>query len=183
MVGLIGEISLSLSMEIRNARPEEATYLTELSFASKGYWKYPQSYFQRWRQELTITADYILANGVYVCVCGHTICGYYSLLDLQEDLSISGVVLKAGIWLEHMFVHPDNIGQRVGTRLFEHMRDVVQAQGLSHIHLLADPHARKFYEKMGCAYQGEYPSSIPGRTTPYLVYALALKGPTGSENG
>ena len=54
------------SMKIRRALSEEAAWLTELSFASKAYWQYPQSYFRRWQQELTITAEYIETHDVYV---------------------------------------------------------------------------------------------------------------------
>ena len=160
------------STKIRRALPEEAAWLTELSFASKAHWHYPQSYYRRWQQELTITADYIESHDVFVCDDGSSPCGYYSLVVLEEAFTVSGVVLAAGVWLEHMFVHPDNIGQGVGTLLFNHMCRLVEARGDNLIHLLADPHARAFYEKMGCEYQGECASTIPGRTTPYLIYDL-----------
>lgn len=159
-------------VNIRRARAEEASTLTDLSLASKAHWKYPQNYYRLWQQELTITADYINEHTVYVCESGGGICGYYSLVELEEDLSTAGIVLKAGIWLEHMFVHPETIGEKIGTRMFNHLCGVVEGLGGSIIHLLADPHARLFYEKMGCVYQQEYCSSIPGRTTPYLIFEL-----------
>ncbi|NNF46386.1 MAG: GNAT family N-acetyltransferase [Desulfofustis sp.] len=158
--------------KIRRALPEEAARLTELSFASKAYWQYPQSYYRRWQQELTITADFIDTHNVYVCDDGSSPCGFYSLVILHEALHVSGLVLAAGVCLEHMFVHPDNIGQGVGTILFNHMCQLVEEGGNSLIHLLADPHALLFYEKMGCVYQGECSSTIPGRTTPYLICNL-----------
>ncbi len=40
-------------------RAEEAEILTEISFQSKGYWDYPPEYFDIWKDELTITGDYI----------------------------------------------------------------------------------------------------------------------------
>lgn len=160
------------AMNIRRAKTEEASELTELSFASKAYWNYPQGYYQRWQQELTITADYIETHGVYVCISGHRICGYYSLVELREDLHTAGIVLGAGIWLEHMFVDPEYIGETIGTGMFKHMCRVVEGRGGTIVHLLADPHSRRFYEKMGCSYVEEYPSSIPGRTTPYLTCEL-----------
>ena len=160
------------SKKIRRALPEEAERLTELSFASKAHWHYPQRYYRRWQQELTITADYIESHDVYVCDDGSSPCGYYSLVVLEEALTVSGLVLAAGVWLEHMFVHPDHIGRGVGTLLFNHMRRLIEDRGDNPIHLLADPHARLFYEKMGCEYQGECASTIPGRTTPYLICNL-----------
>ena len=160
------------SKKIRRAFPEEAAWLTELSFASKAYWQYPQNYYRRWQQELTITAEYIKTHDVYVCDDGSAPCGFYSLVILHEDLVVSGLVLTAGVWLEHMFVHPNSIGHGVGTLLFNHMCRIVDERGDNLIHLLADPHARLFYEKMGCEYQGECSSTIPGRTTPYLICNL-----------
>ena len=179
MVGLIGERGVMHHLKIRRARPEEAARLTELSFAAKAYWNYPQSHYRRWQQELTITADYIAAHDVYVCGNGPKICGYYSLVILQEDLAVAGALLKAGVWLEHMFVDPASIGRGVGSRLFDHLCQEVHNSGSDSIHILADPHARPFYEKMGCIYQGECPSSIPGRTTPYLVCRLPRRGADG----
>lgn len=38
--------------------------------------------------------------------------------------------------------------------------------------ILSDPNARKFYEKMGCKYQKEYPSTITNRTTSWLVFKI-----------
>jgi maltose O-acetyltransferase len=161
---------------IRRALADEAAWLTELSFAAKAHWRYPQSYYRRWRQELTITAEYIETHDVYVCDDGSAPCGYYSLVTLDEALAVSGVVLAAGVWLEHMFVHPDHIGQGVGTLLFDHGCSLVEEGGETVMHVLADPHARRFYEKMGCVYQAEWPSSIPGRTLPYLICSLERGG-------
>lgn len=157
---------------IRPARPEEAAELTGLSFRSKGWWGYPASYFEIWRGELTISAHDIAGKTVFVhedkAVPGIT--GYYSLVLLEEDLMFSGGVLARGWWLEHMFVEPVYIGRGIGARLFRHMRETCRGRRITTVGILADPHARGFYEKMGCVYLGEYASTIPGRTTPHLAY-------------
>ena len=89
---------------IRPAKQDEAIILTRISFESKGYWKYPNEYFAIWKQELTISPDYIEKNIVYVYQNSTTIIGYYSIVDLQEDIEISGIKLPKGFWLEHMFI-------------------------------------------------------------------------------
>ena len=154
-------------MCIRCARPEEAAVLTELSFAAKRYWGYPEAYLDQWRQELTISGTYIAEYTVYLYESG-SIFGYYSVVDLVEETTVGSIVLPAGTWLEHMFVRPSAIGNGIGTTLFRHMVAVCRNQGVSRLSILADPHARGFYEKMGCRYVREYPSSIPLRTTPLL---------------
>jgi len=40
---------------IRKATGEESQARTKISFASKGYWRYPAANFKIWQDELTIT--------------------------------------------------------------------------------------------------------------------------------
>ncbi len=46
-------------MIIRQAIPTDSKILTDISFAAKNYWNYPQEYFEIWKEELTITDEYI----------------------------------------------------------------------------------------------------------------------------
>ncbi len=161
-------MGMQLSM-IRAAKLNEATALTRISFASKGYWNYPQEYFEIWKNELTITPSYIENNDVYIYESGNAIMGYYSVVNLHEDIDISGITIEKGFWLEHMFIEPSHIGKGLGSRLFHHLRKRCIDEGISELGILADPNARGFYEKMGCQYVGEYPSTIQNRTTPYLI--------------
>jgi GNAT superfamily N-acetyltransferase len=167
----MGKINLTqkTTMSIRKARPEEAELLTDLSFASKRYWKYPETLFDVWRSELTITIEYVNRNEVYVCQGHGEIVGYYSLVTHEQDLLLGHIVLPAGTWLEHMFVKPTVIGCGIGSDLFAHMQQWCCDKGITLLQVLADPHARGFYEKMGCSYLGEFPSIIAGRTTPWLT--------------
>jgi len=67
-----------------------------------------------------------------------------------------------------MFIVVDRIGKGIGTKLFSHVRENCDSRGISELGILSDPNARGFYEKMGCEYIQEYPSTIKNRTTPYL---------------
>jgi GNAT superfamily N-acetyltransferase len=153
---------------IRSAKVEDSKVLTEISFASKGHWNYPKEYFQIWKKELTISPDYVLRNEIFVYESDGAIIGYYSVANLKEDITIGGAFLSKGIWLEHMFIDPPNIGNGIGTKLFAHLRERCLIKGVRKLGILADPNSRGFYEKMGCIYMGEYPSTIKGRTTPFL---------------
>jgi GNAT superfamily N-acetyltransferase len=153
---------------IRKAEIQEAEILTNISFASKGYWKYPKEYYEIWSNELTIRSDYIQNNNVFVFENDGEIIGYYSIVELKDDIEISGITINKGFWLEHMFIEPKSIGKGIGTKMFEHLQEKCISLGVHELGVLADPNSRGFYEKMGCEYKREYPSTINNRTTPYL---------------
>ncbi len=157
---------------IRSAKSNEADVLTGISFASKRYWNYPEEYFEVWRNELTIHSDYIVENDVFVFEDKSTIIGYYSIVELKDTIEIAGITIDKGFWLEHMFIEPQHIGHGIGTLLFKHLRQRCITRGITKLKILADPNARGFYEKMGCIYMREYPSTIKNRTTPLLHFQL-----------
>lgn len=157
---------------IRSAKTEDYDTLTNISFTSKGYWKYPKEYFEIWKNELTISQDYIQRNNVFVYEINGSIIGYYSIVNLEEDIEISGISINKGIWLEHMFVDPKYIGKGTGRKLFNHMWEWCIETDILEVGILADPNSKGFYERMGCIYIREYPSTIGGRTTPFLKYSV-----------
>ncbi len=157
---------------IRKALPHEAATLTEISFAAKKYWKYPPEYYVIWRDELTISPEYINAHEVYVYDTSERIKGFYSLVELTETVCINSITLPAGLWLEHMFLLPEIIGRGIGTKLFNHCVSLSRTKKFSRLRILVDPNSLSFYVKMGCRYIKEFPSTIEGRTTPYLEYFL-----------
>jgi GNAT superfamily N-acetyltransferase len=154
---------------IRHARSAEAGLLTKISFESKGYWGYPKEYFDIWVNELTINPAYIKKNTVFVLENSGVIIGYYSIVTLDEDIEVSGIKIEKGFWLDHMFISPQHIGKGRGTRMFDHLRKWCNRKGISQLGILADPNSRGFYQKMGCEYVSEFPSTIKNRTTPYLI--------------
>ncbi len=157
---------------LRPAETEESTLLTEISLASKMYWPYPDEYMQIWKDELTITPQYIEENEVYICSVEDSIAGYYSLVELDSSRQVDDITLAPGLWLDHMFIKPDLIGKGIGREMFSHCILTCLKKHHSLIRLLADPHSGMFYIKMGCRYIEEYPSTVPGRTTPYFEYLL-----------
>lgn len=154
---------------IRRARPGDVEALTRISFASKAVWGYPPEYFAVWARELTITPSYLADHEVFVFEKADSVVAYYSLVELTGDVSFHGIVLARGFWLEHMFVEPGSIGKGIGRALFAHLLEVCTSKGVKELGILADPNARGFYQRMGCRYLAEYPSTIRGRTTPYLA--------------
>ncbi len=159
---------------LRKARTTEAGLLTEISFASKRYWLYPDEYLHVWKDELTITADYIENNDVCVIENNGSVVGYYSIVFLKKPMECAQVILDKGYWLEHMFLVPQVIGSGLGRILFEHIVSRCTQKQIATLRILADPHAKGFYEKMGCIYKKDIPSTIAGRSTPLLLLRSTL---------
>ncbi|MDJ0624281.1 MAG: GNAT family N-acetyltransferase [Desulfocapsaceae bacterium] len=166
---------------IRSATERDASTLTNISHASKRYWNYPQEYIAIWKDELTITPQYINDHQVFVYEHDAAILAYYSLVELKADITVVGARLKMGFWLDHMFVDPISIGKGIGRLLFTHLLNHCQVHKISKVRILADPHSRGFYDKMGCIYKGEQPSTIANRTTP--LYTLDINGKAGVDIG
>ena len=179
---LMPAVSVSNSM-IRRAKIQEAEILTKISFSSKGYWNYPEEFYGIWSKELTISSDYIRKNDVFVFENESKIIGYYSIVDLKDDIEVSGIKISKGCWLEHMFIEPQRIGKGIGTKMFEHLLEWCTSQGFYKLGVLADPNSRGFYEKMGCEYKFEYPSTIKDRTTPYLHLKIRRRKPPQEDKG
>lgn len=162
-----------MEIRIRPARPNEAEELTRISLASKRYWKDPETYFQVWEKELTITPRYILKNKVFVAEAEGRLAGYFSITEVKEDFLAGKVPVQKGFWMEHLFLLPRYIGKGIGSRLMRFAKVYCQQNEISKLYLFSDPHAKGFYQKIGANYLGESPSSIKGRTVPLFAYAAA----------
>ena len=153
-----------MKTSIRQAEDIESNILTSISFASKRYWNYPEEYFSVWKDELTITSDYINENIVFVAEVDKKIVGYFSIVEIKDDFWTGKVLVRKGFWLEHIFIEPDFIGKRIGSELVSFMRDLCRKKKIARICVFSDPNAKGFYNRIGARYIGESPSSIEGRT-------------------
>ena len=153
-----------MKINIRKAKPEEHEMLTQISFAAKRYWDYPQEYFDIWKDELTISEDYIKNNTVFVVEASGEPAAYYSIVEVKQEFIVGRTKVEKGFWLEHMFVLPKHIGGGIGRAMYAHMKGFCKDNGIAQLRIFADPNAKGFYEKMGAVYIEERPSSIEGRT-------------------
>lgn len=149
---------------IRPALLSDSVMLTAVSFASKQYWNYPEKYFEIWKDELTITPDYIRKNIVYIAEENQQVIGYFSLVEIEKDFWAGKVFVNKGFWLEHIFIKPKYIGQGIGSKLIAVLKEKCKEMKIDKIHIFSDPNAKGFYDKLGAHYLGESPSSIVGRT-------------------
>ena len=163
-----------MKIYIRQAQPEEHEILTQISFAAKKYWNYPQEYFDVWKDELTISEDYVNNNTVFVAEADGEPAAYYSLVEVKQEFIAGKTKVEKGFWLEHMFVLPEFIGKGIGSAMYAHMKEHC-GQGIfdrQSSRIFADPNAKGFYERMGAQYIEERPSSIDGRTVSLYMELL-----------
>ena len=160
-------------IEIRQAQPIESDLLTEISFAAKKHWNYPDNYYDIWRDELIITKDYIHQNIVFEALYQNSVLGFYSIIENEADFyTDDNTFVKKGFWLEHLFIKPAYHKLGIGMLLMNHAKKISRDSGISDLLIFADPNAKGFYDKAGAEYLYESKSSIPGRTVP--VYGLKI---------
>jgi GNAT superfamily N-acetyltransferase len=148
---------------IRRARPEEAETLSGLMRRSKAHWGYDQAFMEVNQALLTITAEAIKRDTVYIAEVGDRVAGMSHLAQLEGDEAL----------LDDLFVEPEHIGTGVGAALWRHAAGLAREWGARAIVLDADPNARPFYERMGAVITGETASTtMPGRTMPRMRYEL-----------
>ncbi len=159
-------------VDIQPAVSSEAQMLTDIAFAAKRYWDYPQSYFDIWTDELTITPEYIKKNKVFTVKIDNRIVGFCSIREVEEDSYIGEIFVNKGFWLDHLFIDPEYIGMGVGNQLMDYVNFYCKDRRISNLFIFSDPFAKGFYDKVGAKYVRESPSSIPGRTLPVYEYVI-----------
>lgn len=135
-------------MNIRRARESDAAELTRIAHEAKRHWGYPERWIELWRDDLTLSPDFIAGNEVYVAEEGGEALGCYGL---------------AGAALEHFWIRPSAMGQGLGRRLFEHAAAVATARGVSVLEIDSDPNAEPFYLRMGAVRVSEVLSQVDGK--------------------
>jgi GNAT superfamily N-acetyltransferase len=150
---------MKAQMEIIRAQAEDAQTLTSIALAAKRYWGYPENWMVHWQQLLTISAEYIQHHKAFKALKNDQIIGFYILTSTPEQLD-----------LQHMWVHPDEIGHGVGRALMEHAIRQAAHSELEIMEIEADPNAEGFYLKMGARHVGARIYKLEGqqRTLPLL---------------
>ena len=53
-------------MHIRRATPDQAPALSEIAHQAKRHWGYPEHWINHWTEDLTIEADFVANNEVFL---------------------------------------------------------------------------------------------------------------------
>lgn len=150
-------------MQIRRAKPDEAATLTEIAFAAKRHWGYPEQWIEGWRHLLTLQPCFIAEHETYTACIGDQAVGFYAL--------------KPGlnrVHLDHLWVLPGAMRRGIGQALFEHAIGRARALGFPTMEIESDPNAAGFYLRMGAHQTGATMTELDGRLRelPVLVYEI-----------
>jgi GNAT superfamily N-acetyltransferase len=165
-----GESSKKKSVTIREisdkkiirATPNQAENLTEIAFAAKRHWDYPERWIQIWVPSLTISAEFIEKHDTYVAYVDTQPIGFYAI-SIENNKVI----------VEHLWVLPEFMGRGIGADLFRHMISKCKELGVSILEIESDPNAQGFYVHMGAKRVGESVSELDGQ--PRILPILQIK--------
>jgi GNAT superfamily N-acetyltransferase len=145
-------------MKIEKAQNVDAIDLTELTIHSKSYWGYSLEQIAQWKDDLTISVEYINQAEVYKLIKENQLVGYYSYLELDNKK----------VKLDNIFLEPDFIGKGYGKVMMNHFIQHVKDKGYERIELESEPNAEKFYQNLGFKVIGRLESSIKNRFLPIM---------------
>jgi ribosomal protein S18 acetylase RimI-like enzyme len=149
-------------LEIQRATPDQAETLTQIAFAAKRYWGYPERWIQIWSPILTITPEFIERNEIYVAFLDKMPVGF---------CAISVEFNRASV--EHLWVLPEHMGKGVGKELFKYMLARCEELSVRVLEIESDPNAQGFYERMGAKKVGEIVGEVDGQ--PRVLPLLEIK--------
>jgi ribosomal-protein-alanine N-acetyltransferase len=152
----------------RTALPKDAPRLTEIAFAAKRYWGYPEHWIAVWRQQLIITEEYVRTHHVVLAEISAQIAGFYGLISEGARAE-----------LDYLWVDPPYIGQGIGRALVDHARHAAASSGAERLEIIADPNAEGFYRRMGAERIGESVYMLEGRERRLPRMVIHLAGAVG----
>jgi len=152
-------------MHIVRAKPDDAAVLTDIAFAAKRHWGYPEKWIESWRDLLTVRPEFIANHETYAAILDGRTVGFYALSRKNDRLD-----------LLLMWVLPDAMGRGVGRSLFIHGLQRARELGCRELEIEADPNAEGFYQHMGARRVGASVKELAGvrRELPILVYEIEV---------
>jgi GNAT superfamily N-acetyltransferase len=138
-------------MQIVRAEAQFASALTQITFAAKRHWGYPETWIELWKSSMTITPEYIETHETWMAVMDMEPAAYYSFDEIEGTR-----------WLDNLWVLPERMGQGLGRLLFEHALERSKGQGVRSLLIEADPNAQSFYEKMGARKVHDHHTEVDG---------------------
>ncbi|MCJ8312095.1 MAG: GNAT family N-acetyltransferase [Saccharospirillaceae bacterium] len=140
-----------MTLSFKQAKITDAQTLTNITLTAKAHWQYPTSWLDFWKDDLTISAEFIKQNHVVIASAKGQAVGFYSLLFSST---------KPFATLENLWITPDLIGCGLGRSLFEQAVSDCKQQHKSGFILDADPNAKGFYQHMGAVQYAELNSLV-----------------------
>jgi ribosomal protein S18 acetylase RimI-like enzyme len=151
-----------MNLQIRHAVSQEATTLSQIAFAAKAHWGYPERWLEIWKPQLTCSPEYVEKNESWVAEAKGVPIAFYTLQEKDGNA-----------WIENLWVLPEFIGKGAGKKLFQHAKKLSRQRNYKTLQLEADPNAAGFYEKMGMYKIGARHSQVEGQ--PRILPIMEMK--------
>ncbi|BDW93959.1 GNAT family N-acetyltransferase [Muricauda ruestringensis] len=145
-------------MKIKKAHRTDANKITDLTIRSKDFWNYGAEQIAEWKDDLTITSDYIDENQVFKLSVENEIIGFYAFNSQDKNT----------VKLNFLFVEPKFIGKGYGKILLNDFLKRMEETDYDKITLDADPNVENFYTRAGFKVVGRLQSSIKNRYLPIM---------------
>jgi GNAT superfamily N-acetyltransferase len=149
-----------MGLHIRKARHDDVETLDALAYRAKASHGYDEAFMAACRDEMAIAVSTLSEREMWVAesvACG--IAGFFGLWPPEDGVAE----------VDPFYVDPRFHSRGIGRALWMRLEQRAKLSGATKIGLDSDPHAVRFYERMGCVITGQSPSgSIPGRMLPRL---------------
>lgn len=145
-------------MKIKKAHRTDANKITDLTIRSKDFWNYGAEQITEWKDDLTVTSDYIDENQVFKLSVENEIIGFYAFNSQDKNT----------VKLNFLFVEPKFIGKGYGKILLNDFLKRMEETDYDKITLDADPNVENFYTRAGFKVVGRLQSSIKNRYLPIM---------------
>lgn len=150
-------------MKFRIADIDDLATLNTISVKSKAYWGYPESWIEKWLDDLTLDEYKFSNQNVLVVENENRLIGYSSIVENSENYEIL-----------HLWILPAYIGKGFGKKLLEKtIRTFVKRD--KEIIVEADPNAEPFYQSQGFVTYDRVESFPKGRFLPVMRKTIASK--------
>lgn len=155
---------IDLKMKFRTADIKDLDILNTISVRSKRHWGYPESWIEKWLDELILDKDKFSKQNILVVENDSELIGFASIAENNETYE-----------LLHLWILPEYIGKGFGKNLLERtIQTFVKSD--KDIIVAADPNAEKFYQSQGFITFDTIESFPKGRFLPLMKKTPAKGG-------
>lgn len=143
--------------------------LTELAYASKRTWGYPEETLDEWNGPLTVLEEHMRHEAFFVAEEDReeefVPVGFFSLMPVERPDTLD---------LDHFWVLPEAQGKGVGRLMFERAVLEARLRGANRMTITAEPRAEGFYLKMGAVRIGGKSTVVGGESHVLPLLELPL---------
>lgn len=147
----------------RRAFEREIDELNAISFNSEMIWGFDPNYMDKFKQEYSLTKEYLKENLVWVIELNTKVIGFCAIKENNSSVAE----------LEYFYVKARYIKKGYGKAMWNYMIDACSQLKYTELHFVTSPEASSFYLKLGAELVSTTESLLKrGRIIPELKYTI-----------